>query len=1107
MVRYEDGEQAELALESGVFRVGSASALPAAARTPAEALAGLRQALARRSYMALVRVLSAETRGAVESDLSSIVDGLQDPDTLEVQVSGDDAEVELPSGHSVRLKREAGVWRVEDSEVTLSRRAWIHAGGALAAGLLAPASAAAFGESTAFNPRLLRAGNRLPPAWCESAVARWAWELLRRTSAPARLVASHTTADRAELWSEPFAIWCGDAEVGALSNAELRGMARFFRLGGVLLVDDVAPVAGAFARSARREIARVLPESPPVRLDPTHVLFKTFYLLDKPVGRALGSEHLDAIVRGKNAQVIFSESRPARRAGSQWRRLGFRGRAGREHAARTRSSAVREYRDVPFVLGLQGRPGARRVADASPSRSASLMSTYLAIADDLHGPTLLLVAVVLCSWLLLLLWEVRRLRLRRGALLASGVLAFALLALAALRPVRVKSRASRVGPRVVLLADCSRRLLLPADDAQRTRDAVLRESLPKLAQALSGARLSVLGFGEAEPFGWAPSDDKAPRARDSDLSLALESLARGAGERPEAAVLLSDGRLLSPAESASARELEQLAAKLSIPLHVVRLAERALPDAALRSVHNAGVAVAHQPLALRLEVACSGGLQCDQIPVRVRELKQGEAPLLLAEGVAKFEGKDSATLELGVTLERAGTRIVEVEIKPPDGDRVADNDRRLLPFNVARERVRLLHVAGRPTYDVRSLRMWLKANDSVDLVAFFILRTDQSDTNTVDQSEELSLIPFPVNDLFTEHLPSFDAVVLQDIDAVTYKLAQYLPALERYVRSGGGIIMVGGPSSFAGGGYARSSLERVLPIEIGDPTRPFDVAEFVPAYTDAGRVAPVLAPLRELVSADLPKMVGANLLGKPKDSAIVLWERPALRAGERALPILALNDAGDGRTIALGVDGTHQLAFSEFAERTAGRAYGALWDGLLGWLMRDPRYEAARIELVGECIAGDSARLKLTRLPGAEGDVEMQVEALSADSKPSFSKRAHVPTAGVVEIDVGPLAVGGYTARARVGQAPATRFDFACERGGEAFRDSRPNPELLTRIARASGGRSVDAAHAGDIPLPAPTEVSVEREVSPLLPAWAWALGAALALGAHWIARRRSGLS
>jgi hypothetical protein len=114
VIRYADGEAAELALEDGVFRVSSAAALPASARTPSEALSGLRQALARRSYAALVRVLSEETRGALESDVSAIVRGLEDPETLEIEIEGDEGEVQLPGGHVVKLKREAGVWRIED---------------------------------------------------------------------------------------------------------------------------------------------------------------------------------------------------------------------------------------------------------------------------------------------------------------------------------------------------------------------------------------------------------------------------------------------------------------------------------------------------------------------------------------------------------------------------------------------------------------------------------------------------------------------------------------------------------------------------------------------------------------------------------------------------------------------------------------------------------------------------------------------------------------------------------------------------------------------------------------------------------------------------------
>ncbi len=113
-VRFDDGEEATLELRDGRFFVSSADALPAAAGTPAQALAQLRKVLARRSYAGLVRVLSSESRSAMESDIGSLVLGLEHPETLQVKTDGDSAEVEIPGGHKVRLKREAGVWKVED---------------------------------------------------------------------------------------------------------------------------------------------------------------------------------------------------------------------------------------------------------------------------------------------------------------------------------------------------------------------------------------------------------------------------------------------------------------------------------------------------------------------------------------------------------------------------------------------------------------------------------------------------------------------------------------------------------------------------------------------------------------------------------------------------------------------------------------------------------------------------------------------------------------------------------------------------------------------------------------------------------------------------------
>jgi hypothetical protein len=112
--RFVDGESAVLTLEDGRFLLDATSLLPARPRTPSQALSGLRRALARRSYPALMAALARDSQSAVEADIGSLVSGLEHPETLDVQVNGDAAEVQLPSGHLIKLKREGGVWRVLD---------------------------------------------------------------------------------------------------------------------------------------------------------------------------------------------------------------------------------------------------------------------------------------------------------------------------------------------------------------------------------------------------------------------------------------------------------------------------------------------------------------------------------------------------------------------------------------------------------------------------------------------------------------------------------------------------------------------------------------------------------------------------------------------------------------------------------------------------------------------------------------------------------------------------------------------------------------------------------------------------------------------------------
>jgi uncharacterized membrane protein len=731
----------------------------------------------------------------------------------------------------------------------------------------------------------------------------------------------------------------------------------------------------------------------------------------------------------------------------------------------------------------------------------------VSIAEGLSPVTAVAALVVVLAWFGFLLFEVRRAGQGRAVVVATGAIAAVVALLAVLRPARVLSRGSRVGPRVVVLVDQSRRLRLPAERGDRRAVAV--SAARKAAEAFPGARVDVRGFGDGrlEPLLLKdPVQAERQLGEESDLQAALAALSAESGERPASVVVVSDGRLARPPESIDDAALSRALGSLGVPVHTVRVAETAPRDASIRRVSSAGAAVAHQPLVLHVTVGCVGGLACDAIPVTVEELTRDGPRTELARGIAKASGGE-ATLDLEVTIERAGRRVIEVALTAPSGDRVKENDRRLITLDVTRERVRLLHVAGRPTYDVRQLRHWLKSDESVDLVGFFILRTNDDDPNVIDDTAELSLIPFPVDALFTQHLPTFDAVMLQDIDAVEYKLEPYLPALAAYVRAGGGLIMVGGPSAFAGGGYAGSPLEPVLPVELPRGGEPYDLRGFEPVTTEAGRAAPILRGVSELFGGSLPRMQGSNTVGKARAGSIVLWEHPERRVdGAGPMPVLALAEHGDGRSIALGVDGTFALGFGELAERAGGRAYGALWEGLLGWLMRDPRYELGRVGLPAPCIAGEPTELEVVPPPGNAGELVLTLEPLGEKSAPVFERRL-AASGQPLRVDAGRLAPGAYEARLRVGAAPPLRFDFGCEAGGVAFADSRPDPQRLERIARATEGKSLSAD--GDLSLPEPTatEVTVERRFTPLLPPWAWTLLAALCLGAHWVVRRQRGLA
>ena len=117
-----------------------------------------------------------------------------------------------------------------------------------------------------------------------------------------------------------------------------------------------------------------LPVAPAKGLEivPTdHVVYKSFYLLDKPLGRLAIAPAMEARDPRRPARRRVRRERPRRRVGARrLRQLRLPVRARRRAPARARVPHGREPRDVRAVPRLQGRPGPRAVHHEAPALEA-----------------------------------------------------------------------------------------------------------------------------------------------------------------------------------------------------------------------------------------------------------------------------------------------------------------------------------------------------------------------------------------------------------------------------------------------------------------------------------------------------------------------------------------------------------------------------------------------------------------------------------------------------------------------------------------------------------------------------------------------------------------
>lgn len=169
--------------------------------------------------------------------------------------------------------------------------------------------AGAIGPGAKFRFGQLVLGKDQPPR--PNALRRMVWELDKRTSIDVDLESPIVTLDSARLHETPLLYLAGDREFSLPTPAGVETLRRFLTFGGFLLIDSAeGSTDGAFDKSVRALVDAIYPRpAPGLELVPAdHVVYKSFYLLERPLGRLALSPVMEGVTRSGRLVVAYVQN-------------------------------------------------------------------------------------------------------------------------------------------------------------------------------------------------------------------------------------------------------------------------------------------------------------------------------------------------------------------------------------------------------------------------------------------------------------------------------------------------------------------------------------------------------------------------------------------------------------------------------------------------------------------------------------------------------------------------------------------------------------------------------------------------------------------------------
>lgn len=490
--------------------------------------------------------------------------------------------------------------------------------------------------------------------------------------------------------------------------------------------------------------------------------------------------------------------------------------------------------------------------------------------------------------------------------------------------------------------------------------------------------------------------------------------------------------------------------------------------------------------------------------------------------------------------------------EPPSGEQTLANNARQVVVDQGGGPYRVLYLGGRPNWEFKYIRRALADDPQVDLVGMIRIAVrqpkfdfrnprdrstsplfkgfDNTDADSVESADQPVLVRLGTEDeaelrdgfpKTAEELYRYHAIVLDDLEAGFFT-ADQLALIRNFVSvRGGGLLMLGGPDSFAEGKYDRTPVGELLPVYLNN--RPVvgvgpGAGDYRLSLTREGWLQPWVR-LRTTEDDErrrlgaMPPFQTVSRVGSLKPGAVVLAEARG-PAGDTA-PALVAQPFGQGQVGALLIADLWRwgLRREDPEQSDLERA----WRQAVRWLVADVPGRVEVITRPGDDPAAPTVELSVRVKDAAyrpldNAAVALEVrgpegENLALVAEPDGREAGRYSTTFVAR------RPGSYrivaTATAPDGSAVGSReAGWVAQPSADEFARLEPDRDYLQQLADRTGGELVDgdrldAFVAG---LSARSAPITEPWTAPIWHQPLYFLLALACFGAEWALRRINGL-